>query len=356
MAQLFQPLKLRSLLARNRIFVSPMCMYACDEGQANDWHLVHLGGLAVGGAALVMAEATAVRPEGRISPNDAGIWSDTHVAAWQPTTRFVAAHGAIPALQLAHAGRKASTAAPWLGGKPVLPGQGGWQTLGPSPLAFGAYPPPRAMTSADIEDVVHAFATAAQRAHAAGFQCVEIHMAHGYLLHQFLSPLANQRTDAYGGSLENRLRLPLRVANAVRASFPQDLPVFVRISATDWKDGGWDLAGSIALCRELRALGIDLMDVSSGALVHDAQVPAGPGFQVPFAAAIRAEVGIATGAVGLITSAAQAEQIVATGQADAVFLARELLRDPHWPLRAARELGVDLAWPNQYARAKIAAH
>ena len=353
MSHLFEPLKLRSLTARNRIFVSPMCMYACEDGVANDWQLVHLGGLAVGGAALVMAEATAVCAQGRISPNDAGLRADAHVAAWQPTTRFIAQQGAIPAVQLAHAGRKASTAAPWLGGKPVAPEQGGWETLGPSPIAFGAYPRPREMTLAELDDAVEAFRAAAERAHAAGFQCVEIHMAHGYLLHQFLSPLANQRTDAYGGSLPNRVRLPLRVAGAVRAVFPQELPVFVRISATDWREGGWDLASSVVLCQELQALGIDLIDVSSGALVHDAKIPVGPGFQVPFAAAIRAQAGIATGAVGLITAAAQAEQIVATGQADAVFLARELLRDPHWPLRAARELGVDIAWPNHYARAKI---
>ncbi len=353
MSQLFAPIQLRSLTAHNRIFVSPMCMYAAVDGHVNDWHLVHLGGLAVGGAGLVMAEATAVLPQGRISPGDAGLWSDAHVAEWQRVTRFVRQHGAIAAVQLAHAGRKASTAAPWQGGKPVPTADGGWQTVAPSPVAFGGYPAPRALTLAEIDGVVDAFAAAAGRAHAAGFQCVEIHAAHGYLLHQFLSPLANFRTDAYGGSQENRFRLPLRVAQAVRAAFPAELPVFVRISATDWQDGGWDLDGSIALCRQLRALGVDLIDVSSGALVHDAKIPAGPGFQVPFAAAIRAQADIATGAVGLITAPAQAEQILATGQADVVFLARELLRDPHWPLRAARVLGDDVAWPNPYARAKI---
>ncbi len=353
MVKLFEPLKLRSLTARNRIFVAPMCMYSCDDGHVNDWHLVHLGGLATGGAGLVMAEATAVLPEGRISPDDAGLWSDAHIADWQRVTRFVAAHGAIPAVQLAHAGRKSSTSPPWQGGKPVLPEDGGWQTLAPSAVAFGHSPAPVAMTLDEIDAVVAAFGTATQRAHAAGFQCVEVHAAHGYLLHQFLSPLANHRTDDYGGSLANRMRLPLRVAQAVREAFPHDLPVFVRISATDWKDGGWDLAGSIALCQELNALGIDLIDVSTGALVHDAVVPVGPGFQVPFAAAIRQHAGIATGAVGMITAPAQAEQIVATEQADVVFLARELLRDPRWPLRAARVLGADVVWPDQYLRGKI---
>ncbi len=330
-----------------------MCTYSAVDGHVNDWHLVHLGGLALGGAALVMSEATAVVPEGRISDCDAGIWSDAHVADWQRVTRFIAAQGAIPAVQLAHAGRKASTSKPWTGSKPLTAEQGAWQTLGPSPIAFGAYPVPREMTLAEIDAVVAAFVAATRRALAAGFQCVEVHAAHGYLLHQFLSPLSNQRTDDYGGSQINRFRLPLRVARAVREAFPQALPVFVRISATDWKEGGWDLTGSIALCKELRALGIDLIDVSSGALVHDAQIPAGPGFQVPFAVAIRTQADIATGAVGFITSPAQAEQIVATGQADAVFLARELLRDPHWPLRAARVLGAEVAWPNPYLRGKI---
>ncbi len=353
MAQLFSPLTLRSLTARNRIFVAPMCTYTATDGHVNDWHLVHYGALATGGAGLIVAEATAVVPEGRISPHDAGLWSDAHVADWQRVTRFVAAEGAIPAIQLAHAGRKASTAPAWQGGKPLTPDDGGWQTLGPSPLPFGAYPTPREMTLGEIDAVVDAFAAATHRARAAGFQCVEVHAAHGYLLHQFLSPLSNQRTDAYGGSQENRFRLPLRVAQAVRAAFPQELPVFVRISATDWKDGGWDLQGSIALCRELKALGIDLIDVSSGALVHDAKIPAGPGFQVPFATAIRAEAEIPTGAVGFITAPAQAEQILVTGQADVVFLARELLRDPRWPLRAARVLGHEWAWPRQYVRGKL---
>lgn len=353
MSQLFAPMVLRSLTARNRIFVAPMCMYSCVDGVVTDWHLVHLGGLATGGAAVVVAEATAVLPTGRISPQDAGLWSDAHIAPWQRVTRFIAEHGAIPAVQLAHAGRKACTSPPWQGGKPVPIDAGGWQAFGPSAIAFGHYPTPVALSLADLDGIVAAFVAATHRAHAAGFQCVEVHAAHGYLLHQFLSPLANQRTDDYGGSLANRMRLTLRVAKAVRDAFPQDLPVFVRISATDWKDGGWDLAGSVALSTELKQLGIDLMDVSSGALVHDAQMPVGPGFQVPLAAAIRAQTGMATGAVGLITSPAQAEQIVATGQADVVFLARELLRDPRWPLRAARVLGQEVAWPNQYARGRI---
>lgn len=352
MSHLFSPLTLRSLTLRNRILVAPMCTYSAQGGLAATWHLVHLGGLALGGAGLVIIEATAVTPQGRISTGDLGLWSDAHAGALAPIARFLREHGAAPCVQLAHAGRKGSTSAPWQGGAPVAAAGGGWQTVAPSALPFDAYPPPRALSLGEIDGIVQAFADAARRAADAGFQAVEIHMAHGYLLHQFLSPLANQRDDAYGVTQAGRMRLPLRVAEAVRAAFPAELPVLVRISATDWKPGGWDLAGSVALCHGLRALGIDFVDCSSGGLVHDQDVHPAPGFQVPFATAIRGEVGIATGAVGLITAPEQAEQIVANGEADAVLLARELLRDPHWPLRAAKVLGAEGPWPKPYLRAR----
>ncbi len=353
MSHLFTPLTLRGVTFRNRIFVSPMCQYSSHQGLATDWHMVHLGSRAVGGAGLVMVEATAVSPEGRISPDDSGIWDDRHAEAFLPITRFIRAQGAIPGIQLAHAGRKASTDAPWRGGGPLAPEQGGWQPLAPSPVPFSpAHPLPRELAPEDLERIEEQFCAAARRALAAGFEVVEVHMAHGYLLHEFLSPFANQRRDSFGGSLENRLRFPLRVARAVRAAWPQERPLFVRISATDWNEGGWDLAQSVTLARQLREGGIDLVDCSAGAITPDEPIPAGPGFQVPFAASIRREAGIATGAVGLITEPAQAEQIVATAQADAVFLARELLRDPYWPLHAARALGVDVPWPAQYERAK----
>jgi 2,4-dienoyl-CoA reductase-like NADH-dependent reductase (Old Yellow Enzyme family) len=352
-SRLFSSLRLRELEFRNRIFVSPMCQYSCRDGLANTWHLVHLGARAVGGAGLVMVEATAVTPEGRITPSDLGLWSDAHTEALRPIARFIKEQGAVPAIQLAHAGRKASFDVPWKGGGALPAASGGWQPLAPSALAFApGAPQPRALAGAELDALVQQFVDAAGRAQAAGFEVVEIHMAHGYLLHEFLSPLSNQRTDDYGGELANRARLPRRVAEAVRACWPATLPVFVRISASDWVEGGWDLAQSIQLSRWLKDAGIDLIDCSSGGLVPNARIPAGPGFQTPFATAIRAQVGIATGAVGFITEATQAEQIVATGLADVVFLARELLRDPYWPLHAARQLGVDLAWPLQYERAK----
>jgi 2,4-dienoyl-CoA reductase-like NADH-dependent reductase (Old Yellow Enzyme family) len=355
MSKLFSPYTLRELEFRNRVFVSPMCQYSAQDGLASTWHLVHLGSRAVGGAGLVMVEATAVTPEGRISPQDMGLWSERHTEALAPIARFIRAQGAVPAIQLAHAGRKASTDAPWLSRGALTPGNGGWQVVAPSAVAFSAgSPQPRALAAGEMDAVVAAFVAAAKRSLSAGFEVVELHMAHGYLLHQFLSPLSNRRSDAYGGSLENRARLPLQVARAVREVWPQQLPLFVRISASDWAEGGWDLAQSLQLCRWLKESGVDLIDCSSGGTVPDAIMPAGPGFQTPFAAAIRRESGIAVGAVGLITAAAQAEQIVATGQADAVFLARELLRDPYWPLHAARKLGVDVAWPQQYERAKPA--
>jgi 2,4-dienoyl-CoA reductase-like NADH-dependent reductase (Old Yellow Enzyme family) len=353
MSTLFTPLQVREVTFRNRIFVSPMCQYSSEDGMPNDWHLVHLGSRAVGGAALVMVEATAVSPEGRISPRDSGIWSDAHAEAFQRITRFVKANGAVPGIQLAHAGRKASTEVPWRGDGAVKPEHGGWQPIAPSAIPFSqTYPMPREMTARDIEAVFEQFVAATCRANAAGFEVVEIHAAHGYLLHEFLSPLSNHRTDEYGGSLENRMRLLLRIARAMREEWPQRFPFFVRISATDWAEGGWDLPQSIQLARKLKEIGIDLIDCSSGALVP-AKIPVGPGYQVPFAEAIRKEAGIATGAVGMITDAKQAEAIVASGQADAVLLARELLRDPYWPLHAAKELHADIPWPDQYARAKV---
>jgi len=350
---LFQPLRLREVTLRNRIAVSPMCQYSAREGVPNEWHLVHLGARAVGGAGLVIAEASAVSPEGRISPDDTGLWADAQAEAWAPVARFVAAQGAVPGIQLAHAGRKASTDAPWRGGRPVAEGARGWRPVAPSPLPFAeGYPIPRELGADEIEAVVGAFRDAARRADESGFELVEIHMAHGYLLHQFLSPLTNRRTDAYGGPLENRMRLPLAVARAVRDAFPVERPVLARISATDWVEGGWDLEQSIVLARELREAGVDLVDCSSGGALPDAKVPLGPGYQVPFAAAIREKAGVPTGAVGLITEPAQAEAIVAGGKADLVLLAREMLRDPHWPLHAARALGVDASWPVQYLRAR----
>jgi len=353
MSKLFSRFKLRGLEFKNRIFVSPMCQYSAQDGMADTWHLVHLGSRAVGGAGLVMVEAAAVAPEGRISPYDLGLWSEHHTEALAPIARFIREQGAAPAIQLAHAGRKASTDAPWLSRSSLGPENGGWQVVAPSAVPFAPGSPlPRELDVVELDGIVAAFAAAARRCLAAGFEVAEIHMAHGYLLHQFLSPLSNRRNDVYGGSLENRARLPLRVARAVREVWPQDLPLFVRISATDWVKGGWDLAQSLQLCRWLKEAGVDLIDCSSGGLTPDARIPAGPGFQTPFAAAIRQEAGIAVGAVGLITSPEQAEQIVATGLADAVFLARELLRDPYWPLHAARKLGVEVPWPLQYERAK----
>jgi 2,4-dienoyl-CoA reductase-like NADH-dependent reductase (Old Yellow Enzyme family) len=300
-----------------------------------------------------MVEATAVSPEGRISPEDCGIWADGHAEAFTPITRFIREQGAVTGIQLAHAGRKASTDVPWRGGSPLTPSARGWQPVAPSPLPFDAgHPIPRELTAADLDEVESQFRTATRRALAAGFQVVEIHMAHGYLLHEFLSPLSNRRTDSYGGSMENRLRFPLRVAQAVREAWPGELPVFVRISATDWIEGGWDLGQSLSLARQLKEIGVDFIDCSAGFLTPDADIPFGPGYQTPFATAIRREVGIATGTVGFISDPAQAEQIVATGLADAVLLARQMLRDPYWPLHAAQELHADIAWPDQYQRAK----
>lgn len=353
MSTLFSPFTLRSITFRNRVFVSPMCQYSSQDGLANTWHLVHLGSRAVGGAGLVMVEATAVSPEGRISPNDNGIWADTHVEALLPITQFIAEQGAVAGMQLAHAGRKGSCAVPWQGGKPLANDSGGWQTVAPSALPFDeGEPMPHALSKEDIKEIDTQFRLAARRALAAGFKVIEIHMAHGYLLHEFLSPISNIREDEYGGSLENRLRFPLQIATSVREEWPDDLPLFVRVSATDWVEHGWDIEQSIALINQLKAIGVDFIDCSSGFVIPYERVPFGPGFQVPFSARIKSETGIATGSVGCITDPAQAEQIVFTGQADAVLLGRQFLRDPYWPLHAAKALGVDVAWPNQYLRAK----
>jgi len=350
---LFSPLCLRELEFKNRIFVSPMCQYSCIDGMPTDWHLVHLGSRAVGGAGLVMVEATAVVPEGRISPNDTGIWSDGHVAAFQRIAAFISAQGSVPGLQIAHAGRKASTDRPWQGGTPLKPGNGGWQPLAPSAIPFAAdFNAPRELSPDEIGGLVERFAEAAKRALTAGFKVIEIHMAHGYLLHSFLSPLSNLRTDEFGADFEGRARFPLQVAKAVRDAWPASLPVFVRISATDWVEGGWDLSQSVRYCHKLREIGIDMIDCSSGGLAADAKIPVAPGFQVPFAAAIRREVKIPTAAVGLITNPQQAEQTLVCGDADAIFLARQMLRDPYWPLHAAQALGEDVPWPDPYARAK----
>jgi 2,4-dienoyl-CoA reductase-like NADH-dependent reductase (Old Yellow Enzyme family) len=351
MPHLFEPLTLRGLTLHNRIVVSPMCQYSSVDGFANDWHFVHLGSRAVGGAGLVFTEANAVTAEGRISPDDLGIWKDEHVDALRRVVRFVRAAGAAAGTQLAHAGRKGSTMRPWSGQGRVDPPEG-WQVVGPGEERFAAgYPVPHALGVGDIAGVVSAFRDAARRALEAGFDVVEIHAAHGYLIHEFLSPLSNHRTDAYGGSLDNRVRLCLEVVDAVRAVWPDSQPMFVRISSTDWTPGGWDVDEAVELCRRLKSRGVDLVDCSSGGNVATAAVPLGPGYQVPFAERIRREAGVATGAVGLITTAAQADEIVRDGRADCVFLARELLRDPYWPLRAARELGHLAPWPPQYLRA-----
>jgi 2,4-dienoyl-CoA reductase-like NADH-dependent reductase (Old Yellow Enzyme family) len=354
MSALFDPFTLRGVTFRNRIFVSPMCQYSSEDGLPNEWHFVHLGSRAVGGAGLVMGEASGVSPAGRITDWDSGIWSERHGEAFRPIVRFIEEQGAVSGIQLAHAGRKASTDTPWRGGKAITEGPHSWQTVAPSPIPFReGDPAPRALSVPEIDQVVDQFAAAASHALSAGFRVLEVHAAHGYLIHQFLSPLSNARDDQYGGPLENRMRLALRVTGAVREVWPEDRPLFVRISATDWAEGGWDLEQSIELARRLRDLGVDLIDCSSGGAVPHAKVELGPGYQVPFARAIREKANIPTGAVGLITEPAQAEAIVADGSADAVLLARELLRDPYWPLRTARELGVDVEWPPQYQRAKI---
>jgi 2,4-dienoyl-CoA reductase-like NADH-dependent reductase (Old Yellow Enzyme family) len=353
MPHLFDPFTLRSLTLANRIIVSPMCEYSSSDGFANDWHLVHLGSRAVGGAALTITEATAVTAEGRISPADLGIWSDRHVDGLARIVRFVRSQGSAAGIQLAHAGRKGSTSLPWDGPlRAVPPSEGGWQVVGPTgePFAIG-YPTPVPLAADGIAALADAFAAAALRALDAGFDVVEVHAAHGYLIHEFLSPLSNTRADEYGGSFAHRVRLCVEIVDAVRKVWPEARPLFVRLSATDWVDGGWDIDQSVMLARLLRDHGADLIDCSSGGNVSTAKIPVAPGYQVPFAERIRREADVATGAVGLITTPQQANEILTSGRADCVLLARELLRDPYWPLAAARELGHATPWPKQYLRA-----
>lgn len=351
---LFTSLKIRDVTFRNRVVVSPMCQYSSADGFADEWHLVHLGTRAVGGAGLVFTEASAVTPEGRISPGDLGIWKDEHVDFLAHIVRFVEQQGAVAGMQLAHAGRKASTAAPWLGGHPVSEAERGWRPIfAPSAIPFSdKYQVPQALDEAGIRAIVRAFGEAAGRALKAGFRVIEIHSAHGYLLHSFLSPLSNHRQDAYGGSFENRTRILREVVREIRSQWPEWYPLFLRISATDYAEGGWDIEQSVELARQLKPLGVDLVDCSSGGLLPGVAIPFGPGYQTAFAERIKKEAGILTGAVGMITAAEQAEHVLRTGQADVVVMARELLRHPYWPLEAARKLGVDAPWPNQYLRAK----
>jgi 2,4-dienoyl-CoA reductase-like NADH-dependent reductase (Old Yellow Enzyme family) len=353
MAHLFDPLTIRELTFSNRVFVSPMCQYSASDGFPSDWHFVHLGSRAVGGAGLVLTESTAVLPESRINPHDLGIWDDAHVEPLARMVQFLHQQGSASGIQLAHAGRKASTHRPWEGLSALPESEGGWSNVvAPSAVPFSEnYPQPRALTLDGIQDVIAAFREAARRACEAGFRVIEIHAAHGYLIHEFLSPLSNQRTDDYGGPFDNRTRFLREVVTAVRTVMPEGMPLFLRISATDWTEGGWDMQQSVELARQVKPLGVDLIDCSSAGNVPSAAIPVGPGYQTPFAAQVRREASILTGAVGVITSPVQAEHVIATGQADAVLLARELLRDPYWPLRAARELGQNICWPVQYLRA-----
>jgi len=353
-SQLFSPLQIKSLNFKNRIAISPMCQYSSEDGFANDWHLVHLGSRASGGAALIIQEATAISPEGRISPGDLGLWKDEHIEKMQALNKFILSQNSIPGIQLAHAGRKASVSEPWNGNKKLDETNGGWETVSASAIGYhSSEKAPLALDKNGIQKVISDFKSATKRALQADFKVVEIHAAHGYLLHQFMSPLSNLRTDEYGGSFENRIRLLLEVLEAVQSEWPTDLPLFVRISATDWAEGGWNIEESVQLSRILKEKGVDLMDVSSGGLVSHQQIPLGPNYQVPFADSIKKETGILTGAVGLITESSQAEEIVATGKADLVLFARESLRNPNLALNFAKELGADISWPKQYERAKI---
>jgi 2,4-dienoyl-CoA reductase-like NADH-dependent reductase (Old Yellow Enzyme family) len=351
-SHLFEPLSIRDLTVSNRVWVSPMCQYSSTDGLPNDWHLMHLGQFAAGGAGLVMTEASAVTPEGRISPQDAGIWNDEQATAWRRITTFIHDQGTLAGMQLAHAGRKGSTHRPWEGPGTVPEAEGGWQSVGADEQPFGKYAPARQLSEAEVAQLPGQFAAAARRAVNAGFDVVELHFAHGYLVHQFYSPLSNSRTDRYGGDFEGRTRLALEIAEAVREELGEGRPIFARLSATDWEDGGWTIEDSVRLARLLDERGIDLIDTSSGGNTPAPNIPIGPGYQVPLAERIRTEAKITTGAVGMITDPEQAEEIIASGAADAVFLARALLRDPHWPLRAANALGADVRWVDQYARAK----
>lgn len=354
MSVLFSPISIKDLTLRNRITISPMCQYTSEDGFANDWHLVHLGSRTVGGAGLIIQEATAVSPEGRISPGDLGLYSDEHIEPLKRITSFIHKHGAIAAIQLAHAGRKASCARPWDGGQQIKPEDGGWTTLAPSPVGF--YPDdnlPAELDEAGIEKVISDYKAAAARALKAGYKIVEIHAAHGYLLHEFLSPLSNRRSDQYGGCFENRIRLISEVVEEVKKVWPGDLPLFVRISATDWVEKGWDSNEAVNLCKILKEKGVDLIDCSSGGMVPEAKIPVGPGFQVPFSERIKKECGILTGAVGLITDVNQAEDILSNNQADLILLGRESLRNPYFPLQGAATTQDEITWPLQYVRARI---
>ena len=352
-ATLFTPLQIKEINFKNRIAIAPMCQYSAVDGFANDWHLVHLGSRAIGGVGLIIQEATAVSPEGRISPEDLGIWKDEHIEKLQQINKFISGQNSVPGIQLAHAGRKASVSAPWNGNKKLDTAQGGWQTVAPSAIGYhDNEAKPVSMDIEAIQKVISDFKEATKRAIQAGYKVLEIHAAHGYLLHQFLSPLSNVRTDNYGGSFENRIRFTLEVVEAVQAEWPSTLPLFVRISATDWADGGWNVEESVALSKILKEKGVDLIDVSSGALVSHQKIPVGPNYQVPFADQIKSQAGILTGAVGLITEAKQAEEIVASGKADLVLFARESLRDPNLALTFAHDLEAEIKWPKQYERAK----
>ncbi|KAF2518838.1 NADH:flavin oxidoreductase/NADH oxidase [Flavobacterium salilacus subsp. salilacus] len=354
-SQLFSLLQIKSLILKNRIVVSPMCQYSATDGFANNWHLVHLGARAIGGAALIIQEATAVSPEGRISPGDLGIWSDEHIEKFKEIAEFILQENTFPGIQLAHAGRKASRSAPWQGGRKLSVEEGGWHTVAPSSITFmeNEPEPPQELDKAGIQKVIADFKVAARRAHEACYKVLEIHAAHGYLIHQFLSPLCNERTDEYGGSFENRIRLLLKILEAVKEEWPSDLPLFVRISGTDWAEGGWNIDESVKLAAILKEKGVDVIDCSSGGAVRWQEIPAKPNYQVPFAERIKKETGIHTGTVGLITEAQQAEAVIANGQADLVFFARESLRDPNLALTFAHELNADIIWPKQYDRAKL---
>ena len=353
MAKLSEPLTIKGVTLKNRIVVSPMCEYSSVDGFANDWHLVHLGSRAVGGAGLIIAEATAVSPEGRITPADLGIWKDEHIEYLKRITNFIHEHGSVAGIQLAHAGRKASRREPWNKDEKATEAMGGWQPVAPSAIAFGEYDVPTELSIDGIKKVVNDFVAATKRALEAGFKVIELHAAHGYLLHEFLAPYSNKRTDVYGGSFENRIKLLVEIVEAVQTVWPNKYPLFVRISATDWIEDGWKIEDSIALAKILKQKGVDLIDCSTGGNVPHVKIPLKPGYQVEFAEAVKKEAGIMTGAVGLITSAEQAEEILNSGQADVVLFARELLRDPYFALHAAQQLGVDVDWPIQYERAKI---
>jgi 2,4-dienoyl-CoA reductase-like NADH-dependent reductase (Old Yellow Enzyme family) len=353
MPQLFDPITIRGVEVSNRIWVSPMCQYSAKDGLVGDWHLVHLGAMATGGAGLIVAEATGVVPEGRISIGCPGLYTDAQVVAWRRVVDFVHTQGTKISIQLAHAGRKAGTALPWSDHRMATTKEGGWQAVAPSAIAFEGYPEPRALSVHEIHELVKAWGVAAQNAVAAGFDAVEIHAAHGYLLHEFYSPISNSRSDEYGGSYENRTRFLKEVVAEVRRAIPESMPLMVRISASDWVDGGWTIEESIALANELQTLGVDLLDVSSGGNVAGAPIVVGPGYQVQFAQAVKSGSTIVTSAVGMITDAHQANEIIESGKADIVMMAREFLRDPRWPLHAARELGVDISWPLQLERGKI---